>query len=151
MISAPANPEFAATDPVVVRLMLSIIHPKKDDILFDLGCGDGRIVIEAARTYGCRAVGVEIDPLRAAAANINVVRAGVEDKVLIRQRDILDETLLPSATIVVMYLYPDLIKQIMPLLGRADTIVSISHQMPRVKQTRYICGSTDVFVFRKGK
>ena len=151
MIATPANPEFAATDPVVVKLMLDIIHPTKSDILFDLGCGDGRIVIEAARTYGCRAVGVEINPLQAAAADINVFRAGVEDRVLIRNHDIMDETLLSSATIVVMYLYPDLIKQIMPLLGNADTIVSISHQMPRVKQTRYICGSTDVFVFRKGK
>lgn len=151
MIATSTNPELEATDPMVVRLMLDIIHPTPGDILFDLGCGDGRIVIEAAKTYGCKAVGVEINPMLAATANANVIHAGVEGLVLIRNRDIADENLLPSATIVVMYLYPDLVKEILPKLGHASTIVSISHQMPRVKQTRYMCGDTNVYVFRKGQ
>ena len=65
--------------------------------------------------------------------------------------DILEEKLLPAASIVVMYLYDDLIKQVLPKLGGAHTIVSISHQMPRVKQTRYVVAGTNVYIFRKGQ
>jgi predicted RNA methylase len=140
-----------ATDHLVVKLLLSLIEPTKDDILMDLGCGDGRIVIEAAKTYGCLCVGIEIDPKIAEKARKNVLEAGVEDLVLIRTGDVLDDPLVPGATIVTMYLYPDLIRKCFTRCAAARKIASVSHPLPKVIQTKYVLNNTSVFVFTKGE
>jgi precorrin-6B methylase 2 len=127
VIAVAANPETEQTPQQVVDMMLSVINPNEDDVVFDLGCGDGRIVIAAAQKYGCRAVGIEINPVIAAQATRNVIEAELTDRVLIRTGDATEEPLIAAADIVVMYLYPGTVKEIVPKLSRAHTIVSISH------------------------
>src|SRR6266705_945804 len=73
----PDVPYVPTTDEAV-QVMLKLADVKKADVIYDLGCGDGRIVIAAAKTYGSRGVGIDIDPQRIAEANANAKRAGVE-------------------------------------------------------------------------
>lgn len=142
----PTRPERSATPQNVVETMLWIVGPTEDDILFDLGCGDGRIVIEAARKYQCRCVGVEIDPAVAKIARENVRKAGVSNLVMIRTGDARDEVLLGGATIVTMYLYPELVAELVPRCIRAHTIVSVSHRIPKKTQNNYQIHGKKVFV-----
>lgn len=94
---------YIPTPDDVVDRMLRLAAVTKDDIVYDLGCGDGRIVIAAAKTYGCRAVGVDIDPLRVDAAKRNVRKHGLEKLVAIRQQNLF-EVDLRQATVVTLYL-----------------------------------------------
>src|SRR5690349_15600275 len=70
---------YVPTPDDVIAAMLKIADVKKGDVLYDLGCGDGRIVITAAKLYGTRGVGVDINPDRIREANLNAKQAGVED------------------------------------------------------------------------
>src|SRR5690349_21242251 len=79
---------YVPTNEEVVRGMLKLAGTTKDDIVYDLGCGDGRIPVIAARDFGARGVGIDIDPQRIAEANANVKQAGVGDRVQIRQHDL---------------------------------------------------------------
>ena len=72
--------------------MLKLAGVTKDDIVYDLGCGDGRIPVTAAREFGARGVGIDIDPQRIAEANANVKQAGVGNRVQIRQQDLFRPT-----------------------------------------------------------
>jgi len=87
----------------VADQMLRMAAVTKDDVVYDLGCGDGRIVIAAAQQYGCRSVGVDIDPLRVEEARKNVQRQGVESLVIIRRQNLYDVD-LREATVVTLYL-----------------------------------------------
>jgi SAM-dependent methyltransferase len=86
-----------------------------DDVLYDLGCGDGRIVVTAARQFGARAMGVDIDPKRLSEARANARRAGVMDRVRFLQQDLF-ETELRDATVVTLYLLPKVNLRLRPLL-----------------------------------
>jgi len=137
-----------STPWTVVDAMLRIIRPTKDDLMYDLGCGDGRIVIAAARDYGCRAIGVEIKPSRVDLARRNAFRQGVSDSVAILNGD-LKETDLSYATIITMYLYTDLILQILPRTGHARCIASINHRMPKMEgltQTAHRVDKSTVYI-----
>jgi predicted RNA methylase len=72
---------WVPTQDPVVDAMLKMANVTKNDVVYDLGCGDGKIVIAAARQYGARGVGVDIDPTRIAEAKANAEKAGVTDKV----------------------------------------------------------------------
>lgn len=72
---------YVPTPEKVVEEMLKMADVQKDDVLYDLGCGDGRIVITAALTKGCRGVGIDIDPQRIQESRQNAIEAGVEDRV----------------------------------------------------------------------
>ncbi len=102
---APQVPRapYVATPPDVVDRMLDLASITSRDILYDLGCGDGRIVIAAARKFGARGVGVDIDPVRIAEAQQNAARAQVEHLVTFRLQDALD-TDVSEATVVTLYL-----------------------------------------------
>ena len=106
---------YVPTPQEVVEDMLRLANVKKGDVLYDLGCGDGRIPVTAAKLYGIRAVGVDIDPERIQEANENVKRNGVEKLVQIR-RDDLFVTDFRDATIVTLYLLPDLNVKLRPRL-----------------------------------
>jgi hypothetical protein len=93
------------TPQVVVDRMLAIAGPTAEDYLIDLGSGDGRIVVTAARKYGIRGFGVDLNPVRIKEAEANAQKAGVTDKVAFYERDLF-ETDLSSATIITMYLLP---------------------------------------------
>ncbi len=115
--SPPRNPDvpYIATPPEVVSAMLKLADIKPGDILYDLGCGDGRVVIEAARTYGVRAVGIDIDPARINEANENARLAGVTDKVTFIQADLFEVDVSP-ATVVTLFLLPALNLKLQPAL-----------------------------------
>ncbi len=107
---------FIPTPPDVVTAMLKLAKVRKDDVLYDLGCGDGRIVVTAAKRYGCRAVGCDIDPLRIEDARKSVHRAGVQDRVSIEQKDLFSVDLRP-ATVVTLYLTPEYNVKLLPQLA----------------------------------
>jgi ribosomal protein L11 methylase PrmA len=97
--------------------MLKLAGLKKDDVVYDLGCGDGRIPITAARLYGARGVGVDIDPVRIAEAIANARAAKVEHLVTFRLEDAL-KTDVSEATVVTLYLLSASNLRLRPLLTR---------------------------------
>jgi SAM-dependent methyltransferase len=99
----------------VVNEMLRLAALRPGDLLYDLGCGDGRIVIAAARDHGARGVGIDIDPLRIQEANAGARRAGVADRVRFSQQDLF-QTDFRDASVVALYLYPELNARLKPKL-----------------------------------
>ena len=97
---------YVPTPQEVVEKMLDMAQVKKGDIVYDLGSGDGRIVVTAAKKYGVRAIGFEIDPQRIKESHENIKKAGVEKLVEIRQQDIRTVDLSP-ASVLTMYLLPE--------------------------------------------
>jgi SAM-dependent methyltransferase len=106
---------FVATDLTIVNAMLTLANVTRDDVVYDLGCGDGRIVIAAAKEFGARGVGVDLDPQRIREAQANAVRAGVADRVTFRVQDIFDTDIQP-ATVVTLFLSPELNARLRPKL-----------------------------------
>ena len=109
--------EFVPTPREVVLEMLQKAKVTKKDVLYDLGCGDGRIVITAAKVFGARGVGVDIDPIRIKESKENARKAGVMDRVKFIEGDLF-ETDLREATVVTLYLTPELNLQVQPKLFR---------------------------------
>ena len=108
---------YVATPPAVVAKMLEIAQVTKDDVVYDLGSGDGRIVIMAAQRFGARGVGVEIDPDLVREARENAQRAGVADRVQFLVQDLF-ETDLRAATVVTLYLLESVNLELRPKLWR---------------------------------
>jgi hypothetical protein len=106
---------FVPTPEEVVDRMLGMAKVTDKDFVIDLGSGDGRIVITAAKKYGARGLGVDLDPQRIKEAQENLQKAGVADKVEFRQQNLF-ETDLSKATVLTMYLLPRLNLQLRPAL-----------------------------------
>ena len=106
---------YVPTPMVVVDEMLRLADVGEDDLLYDLGSGDGRIVIAAAERYGTRGVGVDIDPKRVEEANANAAAAGVTERVEFREQDLF-ETDFSEATVVTLYLLPEVNLRLRPRL-----------------------------------
>lgn len=106
---------YVPTPPKVVNAMLKAANVGPDDVLYDLGSGDGRIPIAAAQRWGTRGVGVDIDPRRISEARSNAERAHVADKVKFIEGDLF-ETDLSDATVVTLYLLPSLNMRLRPTL-----------------------------------
>jgi SAM-dependent methyltransferase len=106
---------FVASPPEVVDRMRRLAEPRPGELLVDLGSGDGRIVIEAAKRYGARGLGVDIDPSLVERARANARRAGVETLATFEVRDFF-ETDLRGASVVTMYLLPEVNQKLMPRL-----------------------------------
>jgi precorrin-6B methylase 2 len=104
---------YVPTPQEVVERMLELAEVKKGDVVYDLGSGDGRIVVTAAKKYGVKAVGFEIDPQRIKESHENIKEAGVAHLVEIRQQDIRTVDLSP-ATVLTMYLLPEVNLMIRP-------------------------------------
>jgi tRNA G37 N-methylase Trm5 len=104
---------YVPTPQEIVDRMLEMAQVKKGDVLYDLGSGDGRIVVTAAKKYGVRAIGFEIDPERIKESHANIKKAGVEKLVEIRQQDIRTVD-LSGATVLTMYLLPEVNLMIRP-------------------------------------
>ena len=111
------NAPFITTPQDVVEKMLELAAVSEDDLLYDLGCGDGRIVVAAAKRYGCRAVGYDIEPDRVEQSRENVKNSGVEHLVTIEQADILTLD-LSAANAITMYLLPRLNVELIPQLEK---------------------------------
>ncbi len=110
----PDVPYVPTTEPAV-EAMLKLAGVKKTDIVYDLGCGDGRIVIAAAKTYGAHAVGVDINPVRIAEAKENAKKAGVENLVRFEENDLFDAD-IHEATVVTLFLLPNINLKLKPKL-----------------------------------
>jgi len=106
---------YVPTPEAVVEEMLKMAAVTKDDVVYDLGCGDGRIVITAARKYGARGVGYDLNPQRINESNANAVKAGVTDRVRFVQGDLFQAD-LSEATVVTLYLLPDVNLKLRPKL-----------------------------------
>jgi len=118
--SAPSAPRLDAvwvpSAPEVIAVMMEAAKIGPGDLVYDLGCGEGEIVIAAARR-GARAVGVDIDPERIANARINAARAGLTDQVTFVERDLF-ATDISAATVVTLYLGPAVNQRLRPKLLR---------------------------------
>ena len=107
-------PYVPTKEPIVER-MLRMAKVKQGDVLYDLGCGDGRIVITAAKQFGIRGVGIDIDPQRIAEAEENARKAGVADRVKFIKGDLFEANIEP-ATVVTLYLLPEVNMRLRPKL-----------------------------------
>ena len=108
---------YLPTPQDVVERMLDMAEVSADDMVYDLGCGDGRVVVTAATIYGCRGRGYDIDPLRVRDSRENAQKRGVEHLVAIRKRDIF-ELDLREADVVFLFLLPELNVRLIPQLQR---------------------------------
>jgi SAM-dependent methyltransferase len=104
---------YVPTPQNVVDRMLEMAEVGKDDIVYDLGCGDGRIVVSAARDRGARGVGIDIDPQRIEESRENARNAGVTDRVEFRVQDLF-ETDFSEATVLTLYLLPAINLELRP-------------------------------------
>ena len=134
--SAVVFVEFVATPQDVVERMLEMARVTKSDVLYDLGCGDGRIVVTAARKYGCKAVGYDLDPLRLEEARSNATRHGVSHLVTIERKDVLKAD-LQEATLVTLYLGTEINARLIPQL---EKLRPGAHRLPRVRPRGYPAG-----------
>ena len=141
---------YVPTPQAVVDRMLAIAKVNSKDVLYDLGSGDGRIPITAARKFGIRATGIEIDPQRIKEANANAKAAGVTDRVRFLNQDLF-QSKFSDATVVTLYLLPELnVKlrpQLLSQLKPGTRIVSHAFNMGDWKpdRTEQVAGSTIYF------
>ena len=101
----------------VVAKMLEVAQVKKGDVLYDPGCGDGRICVMAAKKYGCKAIGFDLNPVRIRESLENIKRNGVEKLVRIERKDIFTVD-FSEATVVSIYLLPWMNKKLVPQLQK---------------------------------
>ena len=113
---------FVPTPQEVVDVMLKIAKVTKNDVVYDLGSGDGRIAITAAKTHGARAVGIDIDPVRIREANENLKQAASADPAIGKRVQFLNQDLfttdISEATVVTLYLLPSLNIKLIPKLNK---------------------------------
>ncbi len=137
LVLAPAHAQLRAPDvryepslPPIVEAMLQLGEVRANDLVYDLGCGDGRVVIAAARERGARGVCVDIDPLRIAQARRNAELAGVTDRIRFVNADLF-QTDFSDATVVMLFLWPDVNAKLRPKLLelKAGTRI-VSHEHP---------------------
>lgn len=144
-----ADVPYVASPQAVVDEMLRIAGVASRDVVYDLGSGDGRVVITAAAKFGARALGIEIDPSMVERSRANVVRAGVADRVRILQQDIFDTELAP-ATVITLYLAPHVNLRLRDRLLRlrpGTRIVSHSSDLGDWKADRRTVISKDVLLW----
>jgi SAM-dependent methyltransferase len=153
--AAPPRPKldvpYEPTPPDVVRTMLDLAQVGPGDVVYDLGCGDGRIVVDAARR-GARGVGVDLDPERIREARLSARDAGVEDRVEFREGDLFATDLTP-ATVVTLFLWPEVNLKLRPALlaqlRPGARVVSYWHDMGDWKPERTVRGAkANVYLWR---
>ena len=131
---------FIPTPQVAVDKMLELAEVKKDDLLYDLGCGNGIIVVTAAKRYGCKAVGYDIARKRVKESLANVEKSNVGHLVRIEQRDIFTLD-LSKANVITLYLLPELNVKLIPQLKKlkpGSRIVSHDFDMRGVKPDKVV-------------
>jgi SAM-dependent methyltransferase len=122
---------FEPTPPSVVDAMLRLADVRSDDVVYDLGCGDGRIVVRAAQ-LGARGVGIDIDPVRIQESRARARTEHVEDRVEFREGDLFGADVSP-ATVVTLFLWPNVNSRLRPKLFAqlrpGARVVSYMHDM----------------------
>jgi precorrin-6B methylase 2 len=142
---------YVPTPQEVVEGMLKLARVTRNDVVYDLGCGDGRIVVTAARQFGARAVGIDIDPIRIREATENVRVAGMAERVRLIEGDLFEQD-ISEATVVTLYLLsrlnlklrPKLLKELRP----GTRIVSHAFDMDDWKPQRMEnVGSSTIYLW----
>ena len=134
---------YLPTPQAAVDKLLELAQVRPGQLVYDLGCGDGRIVITAARRYRARGIGVDIDPAMVRRSRANVRRRGVARLVTIRQADIFDID-FSDADVVTLYLLPELNARLLPQLKKLKPgarIVSYEFDMPGARPARIYRGT----------
>jgi SAM-dependent methyltransferase len=119
---------YVPTPMAVVDRMLEMARLKRGEVLYDLGCGDGRIVVTAAKRYGIRGVGIDLDPQRIKEARANALKEGVEPTVQFRVGNLFEAN-LAQANVVTLYLLGSINQRLRPQLWRQLRVGSrvVSH------------------------
>ena len=124
---------FVRSTPEVIDCMLELAQVKKTDLLYDIGSGDGAIIIRAAKKYGVRGIGIEIDEALVAKARANAFKENVQDLVEFRAADAFTVDVSP-ATVVTLYMLPDFNAKLRPILDRqlkpGTRVVSHDFEIP---------------------
>jgi outer membrane protein assembly factor BamB len=131
---------FVPTPQDVVEKMLELARVRRDDVVCDLGCGDGRIVVTAAKNYGCKGVGYDLDVDCVQLARDSVARAGLGGLVRVERQDLFTADLQP-ASVITLYLSTQLNEKLMPRLEKlrpGTRIVSHAFDMPGVRPERVV-------------
>jgi len=131
---------YAPTPIEAVVVMLETAEVKKDDVVYDLGCGNGRIIVLASASYGCQSVGVDIDPECVRVSKANAKRNGVEDLVRVYEQDA-RKVDLKSASVVTCYLMPDLLAQLKPVFAtmkEGSRIICYDKAIPGTKVVKTV-------------
>ena len=142
--------EYEPTPHKVVDALLRLAKVTSKDVVWDLGCGDGRIPVTAAKQYACKACGFDIDPERVKDSLANVRKHGVERLVTIEQRDIFTLDLSKGPTIVTLYLLPRLNAKLLPQLQKlppGSRVISVAHRMADIRPDEQILVDTELGVF----
>jgi uncharacterized protein (TIGR03000 family) len=145
-----ADVEFEPTPRKVVDALLRLAKVTNKDVVWDLGCGDGRILVTAASEYGCRACGFDIDPQRVKDSLANARRHGVEGLVTIEQRDIFTLDLSKGPTLVTLYLLPRLNAKLLPQLRKLPPgarVISVAHRIADILPDEQIVVDTELGEF----
>jgi precorrin-6B methylase 2 len=145
---------FVPTTEEAVQAMLKLADVTKNDVLYDLGCGDGRIVIAAAKLYGTRGVGIDINPVRIAEAKENARKAGVENLVRFEENDLFQSD-IHEATVVSLFLLtsvnlklrPKLLQDLKPGTRIVSNTFDMGDWVPEKEAT--VNGPEDAFLSRK--
>ena len=131
---------YVPTPHDIVEKMLEMADIKKDDVVYDLGCGDGRIVVQAAKKRGCKGVGFEIVPDLVKQARENARKNKVEHLVEIRKADLFKAD-ISEATVLPIYLLPKMLKELKPKLAKlkpGTRIISHDYQIEGVKPDKKV-------------
>ena len=142
--------EYEPTPQKVVDALLRLAKVTKEDVVWDLGCGDGRIPVTAAKEYGCKACGFDIDLERVKDSLANERKHGLNRLVTIEQRDIFTLDLSKGPTIVTLYLLPSLNAKLLPQLRKLPPgarVVSVAHRMADIKPDEQIVVDTELGEF----
>jgi uncharacterized protein (TIGR03000 family) len=151
-----ADVEYEPTPQKVVDALLRLARVTKKDVVWDLGCGDGRIPVTAAKEFGCKARGFDIDPERVKDSLANVTKSGVEPLVTIEKSDIFTLDLSNGPSVVTLYLLPRLNAKLLPQLRKlppGTRIISVAHRMADIKPDERIVvdterGQFDVYLWK---
>ncbi|MDB5345680.1 MAG: Planctomycetes uncharacterized domain [Schlesneria sp.] len=142
--------EYEPTPQKVVDALLRLAKVTSEDMVWDLGCGDGRIPVTAAKDYGCKARGFDIDLDRVKDSRDNARKHGLQKLVTIEQRDIFTLDLSKEPTIVTLYLLPSLNAKLLPQLRKLPPgarVISVAHRMADIKPDEQIVVETELGEF----
>jgi cyclopropane fatty-acyl-phospholipid synthase-like methyltransferase len=139
----PCRILYVPSEQVVVDNMLDMAKIKKTDVVYDLGCGDGRIVVSAAKKYGCKGVGVDIDPDRIKDSLETLRKAKVgKDLVDIRQGDALKVKDLENASVIMLYMLPEFMEKLEPQMKKrlkpGTRIVAHDYPFPNMEPEQVV-------------
>lgn len=134
MVWPPGSPwaPWWRTNKKTARAICELAGISKEDIVYDLGCGDGTFLVTSAKEFGAKAVGIEIDPLRFLISKIRIALNNLSSKVTVKRKSFFDED-ISKATVVVVYLIPKTLEKLLPKfkkeLKKGTKIVSYKYPL----------------------